>query len=173
MIENVRPKETVNVGLIGGRGSGGGTGNGLSVGGIGRIEAGAKSALTGMSARIGGYGRRGVHGGGHGVHDGHGCVGSCGCGIPRKSRTVDKGDTPELNFSWGENYNFLDLSQLDDLVCPTASDASIYISPSDATPAEYDNGELQGAIQLPPPNTNTYCGIIREELNHILLFLQS
>ena len=62
----------------------------------------------------------------------------------------------------------MNFARLADAVRPAPSDASTYTSLADASPDEEDDGEVQGTIQLPPPQTDTDCGSIREELDNLV-----
>ena len=72
VLDNVRPQGKVQVGIVEGGGSGGGSGYEGVVIGSGGIEPGGASASTSVIVRTRGADRRGFHGRGHGGRDGSG-----------------------------------------------------------------------------------------------------
>ena len=119
------------------------------------------SARTRGDSRSRGHVRERDGRGGSGGCGGCGSVGGSGCGFPRKSIAVAKGDPPALNLSWWQRSDLLNLAQTADMVFPAASDVTRDTSSTDVDPAVDYDSELQGTIQFLPPRNYYDRGSIR------------
>ena len=107
VIDNARPQEKVEGGMVEGGGGVGDSGNGLVLGGSGTIEASGTNESTSVIARKRVVRSCGSHGGGCGGRGGnegkamHG--GGSGHGCTSNKITIGDGDTPAFDSFWGNN----------------------------------------------------------------------
>ena len=87
-------------------------------------------------------------------------VGGSWLWAPKEEDKFCQGRFPELNSSWGQHSEFLNLDELYDTVHTSVSDDSTYHLPSDAALYADDDVGFQGTIQLPHPQTYADCGAI-------------